>query len=117
MRDSRGLQSIPLSFTVTDSPPLFHQSSIKGPDQSYESPNGLDKSSQQKQTTQDFFILAVKLDSALMCLCVCDKKLYFLSWTIRLVFTVTITLAQNFKAVCYPHIKVRVSKYIQLEKL
>ena len=33
--------------------------------------NGLGKSSQQKQTTQDFFILAVKL---------CDKKLNFLSW-------------------------------------
>ena len=36
--------------------------------------NVLGKSSQQKQTTQDFFILAVKLDSVLMCLCVCDKK-------------------------------------------
>ena len=37
--------------------------------------NGLGKSSQQKQTTQDYFILAVKLDSVLMCLCVCDKKI------------------------------------------
>jgi len=36
--------------------------------------NGLGRSNQQKQTTQDFFILAVKLDSVLMYLCVCDKK-------------------------------------------
>jgi len=48
--------------------------------------NGLGRSSQPKQTTQDFFSLAVKLGSVLMCLCVCDKKLNFLSWAIRPVF-------------------------------
>jgi len=49
------------------------------------------KSSQQKQTTQDFFILAVKLDSVLICLCVCDKKFNFLSWAIKLVFAEPVT--------------------------
>ena len=33
----------------------------------------------------------MKLDSVLMCLCVCDKKLNFLSWTIRLVFADPVT--------------------------
>ena len=36
--------------------------------------NGVGKSSQQKQTTEAYFILALKLGSVLMCLCVCDKK-------------------------------------------
>jgi len=52
--------------------------------------NGLGRSSQQKQTTQDFFILAVKLDSVLTCLC--DKKLNFLSWAIRPVFAEPVTI-------------------------
>jgi len=53
--------------------------------------NGLERSSQQKQITQDFFILAVKLDSVLMYLCVCDKKLNFMSWVIRPVFADPVT--------------------------
>ena len=61
-------------------PPEFHDE----PRPLVQIANGLGRSSQQKQTTQDFFILAVKLDSALMCLC--DKKLSFLSWAIRPVF-------------------------------
>jgi len=35
---------------------------------------GLGKSSQQEQTTEDYFILALKLDSVERCLCVCGKK-------------------------------------------
>jgi len=35
---------------------------------------GWKKSSQQKQTTQGYFTLAVKLDSVLICICVCDKN-------------------------------------------
>ena len=54
--------------------------------------NGLGRSSQQKHTTQDFFILAVKLDSVLICLCVYDKKLNFLSWAIRPVFADPVTI-------------------------
>ena len=36
--------------------------------------NGLGKSSQEKQTTQDYYILVVKLDSALMCFRVVTKN-------------------------------------------
>jgi len=50
--------------------PELHQ----GPRQLVQIANGLVKNSQQKQTTQDYFILAVKLDSVLMCLCVYGKK-------------------------------------------
>jgi len=92
LRDTRGLNSAPRSFTVTHSPLPLHQSFIKDPDYSYiRIANGLGRSSQQKQTTQDYFILAVKLDSVLMCLCVCGKKLNFISWAIKLVFTDPVT--------------------------
>ena len=57
--------------------------------------NGLGKSSQQKQTTQDFFILAVKLDIVLMCLYACDKKLNFLSWAIKPVFADPVTFTDG----------------------
>ena len=50
-------------------PPELHD----GPRPLVRIANGLGKSSQQKQTTQDYFILAVKLDSVLMCLCLCQK--------------------------------------------
>ena len=82
LKDSRGLYSAPQSFTVTPSPL---------PSPSIKDPNHLRKSSQQKQKTQDYFILAVKLDSALMCFCVCGKKLSFLSWAIRLAFADPVT--------------------------
>ena len=51
--------------------PVFHKWS--GPH--VQIAKGLGKSSQRKQTTQNYFILAVKLDSVLMCLFVCDKKI------------------------------------------
>jgi len=72
------------SFTF---PPELHD----GPRPLVQIANGLGKSSQQKQTTQDFFILAAKFDSVLVCLCVCDKKLNFLSWAIRSVFADPVT--------------------------
>ena len=55
---------------------------------------GKGKSSQQKQITQDFFILTVKLDSILIYLCVCGKNLNFLSWAIRPVFADPVTLLE-----------------------
>ena len=45
----------------------------------------------QSAALKGYFILAVKLDSALMCLCVCAKKLNFLSWAIRPVFADPVT--------------------------
>ena len=83
LRDSKGLYLVPWIFTVTHSPLPSHQSSIKPLERIT---NGLGESSQQKQATQDYFILALELDNLLMCLCVCGKKLNFLSWAIRLVF-------------------------------
>ena len=47
--------------------------------------NGLTKCSQQKQTTRDYFNLAAKLDSVLMCLCICDKKLKYQKLLLRFV--------------------------------
>jgi len=82
LRDSRGLYSTPRSFTVTHFSPELH----RGPRPLIRITNGLENSSQQKQTTQGYFMLAVKLDSVLMYLCVCGKKLNFLSWVIRPVF-------------------------------
>jgi len=73
----------PYSHTHSSTfPPELHQ----GPRPLVWIANGLGKSSQQKQTTQDYLILTVKLDSVLMCLCVCGKNLNFLSWAIRPVF-------------------------------
>ena len=76
LRDSRGLY-----YEALESHSILY-----GPKPLVRMANGLGRSSQQKQkqTTQDFFILAVKLDSVLMCLCVCDEKIFnFLSWAIR----------------------------------
>ena len=53
------------------------------------------KSSQQNQTTQCCLILVVKLDSVLMCLCVCAKKVSFLSWVIRPVFADPVTIKER----------------------
>jgi len=57
------------------------------------------KNSQQKQTTQDYFILALKLDKALMCLCVCRKKFNFLSWVIRPVFADPVTYIKAWSGI------------------
>ena len=48
-------------------------------------------SSQQKQTTLLWSTVAVKLDSAFIKLCVCEKKSNFLSWAIRAVFVDPVT--------------------------
>ena len=89
-RQQRSLFSNTKLYSDTQSstfPPELHD----GPRLLVQIANGLRRSSQQKQTTQDFFILAVKFDSVLMCLCVCYKKLNFLSWAIRPVFADPIT--------------------------
>jgi len=87
-RQQKSLFSTTKLYSDTQSstfPPELHD----GPRLLVQITNGLERSSQQKQTTQDFFMLAVKLDSVLMCLC--DKKLNFLSWAIRPVFADPVT--------------------------
>jgi len=101
LRDSRGLYSAPQSFTVTLSPLPSHQSSMMDPDHSYGSPMGWEKAASRLQTTQNFFILAVKFDSVLMYLCVCDNKLNFLSWAIRPVFADPVKFMVSMKTL--PH--------------
>ena len=100
-RQQRSLFSATKLYSDTQSstfPPDLHD----GPRPLVRIANGLGRSSQQKQTTQDFFILTVKIDSVLMCLCVCDKKLNFLSWAIRPVFAdpVTYWLVDIVKGEC-----------------
>ena len=100
-RQQRSLFSTTKLYSHTQSstfPPELHD----GPRPLVRIDNGLGRNSQQKQTTKDFFILAVKLDSVLMCLCICDKKLNFLSWAIRPVFAdpVTYCLVDIVKGEC-----------------
>ena len=90
-------------------PPELHD----GPRPLVRITNGLG-SSQQKQTTQDFFILAVKLDSVLMCLCVCDQKLNFLSWAIRPVFADPVTYIAFIHVCCFDSAFKRVFGHTQL---
>ena len=55
------------------------------------------KNYQEVTNWSKWLILAVKLDSVLMCLCVCDKKLNFLSWAIRPVFAEPVTNDEDFE--------------------
>ena len=72
--------------------PKFHQ----GPRLLVWIASGLRKSSQQNQTTQCCLIFVVQLDSVLMYLFVCAKKLNFLSWAIQPVFTDPVTFYAQF---------------------
>ena len=91
-RDSRSLYSTPQNFTVTHSLIPSHQSSIKDPDHSYESPMGCEKAASRSRLLKATSFWQWNL-IVYWCAfnCVCGKNLNFLSGVIRPVFTDPVT--------------------------